>query len=377
MTQRNDDFLQFGTQLLSLLDQASAITTYKYAVLLALIDLCQERIGQQGASGSITTRQLAVRVIEIYWPQTRVHAVSGIVLRQINNKKRRSIPDLIVELKEKFTGSTTTPRRAQIADPDGFHNLVDDVELILIRNPIPRLQKVGNTIWPILYTIQWNEKISESPVRTYQRALRNQGEDSSDFDNTIRLLPGVEENLASLAILLRPLIQREWTRLVISYNDRAIEDVESFLFSPHREDLQPVRIPLLDLQEGLCFYCRESIKSNAHVDHFLPWIRCADDHLSNYVVAHNGCNESKHDHLAAVDHLAAWNTRNETHSQSMSQIADDLAWPYEANRTNRLARSLYFGISPQTPLWLRRGEFVPADPIRIADALPAMDAQST
>ena len=92
------------------------------------------------------------------------------------------------------------------------------------------------------------------------------------------------------------------------------------------------------------------------------------------VVAHGACNGSKKDHLAAVEHMIAWNARNETYSQSMSQIANDLTWPYEANRTNRLARSLYLRISPETPLWLRRGIFEPADPIRITAALPTTEA---
>ena len=71
----------FAEKVLELLDEGRYTATYKYAVLLALIDVCLERTQTSGAPpDSVTTRQLADKVVEIYWPHTvpfAVHARSG------------------------------------------------------------------------------------------------------------------------------------------------------------------------------------------------------------------------------------------------------------------------------------------------------------
>src|SRR5213080_2876385 len=50
-----------------------------------------------------------------------------------------------------------------------------------------------------------------------------------------------------------------------------------------------MRGPIIELQEGRCFYCAEGLASRAgqtpDVDHFIPWSRYPDDGLENLVVA--------------------------------------------------------------------------------------------
>jgi hypothetical protein len=61
----------FGEKLLNLLDEASVSTTYKFAVLLALTDVCLEHSRSDGrAPDAVPTEDVARRVLEIYWPQT-------------------------------------------------------------------------------------------------------------------------------------------------------------------------------------------------------------------------------------------------------------------------------------------------------------------
>ena len=60
------DPLALGEKLLSLLEESALATTYKPALLLALIDRAQEYVDYQ----SIPVPALAERVIELYWPQT-------------------------------------------------------------------------------------------------------------------------------------------------------------------------------------------------------------------------------------------------------------------------------------------------------------------
>jgi hypothetical protein len=61
----------FAEKVLELLEEGRYTATYKYAVLLALIDLCLELTEASGAPPQmVTTRQLADKIVEIYWPHT-------------------------------------------------------------------------------------------------------------------------------------------------------------------------------------------------------------------------------------------------------------------------------------------------------------------
>jgi hypothetical protein len=65
------DAIGFAEKVLELLDEGRYTATYKYAVLLALIDLCLEGTQASGAPPAmVTTRQLADKIVEIYWPHT-------------------------------------------------------------------------------------------------------------------------------------------------------------------------------------------------------------------------------------------------------------------------------------------------------------------
>ncbi len=67
---RGDDTLAFAEKVLALLRQAAFTATYKYAVLIGLIDLALEGTSASGAPPeSITTPQLAEAVVRLYWPQ--------------------------------------------------------------------------------------------------------------------------------------------------------------------------------------------------------------------------------------------------------------------------------------------------------------------
>ena len=63
--------IAFAEKVLELLDEGRYTATYKYAVLLALIDLCLERTQASGAPPDVvTTLELAEKIVEIYWPHT-------------------------------------------------------------------------------------------------------------------------------------------------------------------------------------------------------------------------------------------------------------------------------------------------------------------
>ncbi len=99
------DAIGLAEYVLTLLDQGSFTATYKYAVLLALMDLCLEQTSKSGHPPTmVTTAQLAVKVIEIYWPHTAPFKKqqNGVLLQ--NSGARQSQAE-IVRMIEKFRTS--------------------------------------------------------------------------------------------------------------------------------------------------------------------------------------------------------------------------------------------------------------------------------
>lgn len=81
--------------------------------------------------------------------------------------------------------------------------------------------------------------------------------------------------------------------------------------------LDAYRPILLDVQKGVCLYCRKPLSKQSQVDHFVPWSRYPADLGHNFVLAHDKCNNAKSDFLAAENHLAAWMKRNPEHQAEL------------------------------------------------------------
>jgi 5-methylcytosine-specific restriction endonuclease McrA len=349
-----DETIEFATALLDLVHGASTTTSYKYALLMALIEISAENeIGE--ASLPITTRQIAARTLELYWPQARAFH-EDVHLAQLGGSKR-SIVDHIASYRRSLVPQPSSAQLAQRQDPPGYAKLLDEVEWLMIRNPIPVLQRLGRESLPLLYEPRWSSKQSEGPVRAYQ-ARR-----ASDFDNRVTLLPGVAAKLALLGPLFLPLIRTEWTRFVAHRNRHRIADarLESFLFEPDREQFgRGLGQDLLELQANRCFYCQEPASQRIEVDHFLAWSRCGASAIDNLVVAHDACNNNKSDLLVAARHLDRWIDRLDTRRADLCEIAERRHWYAEPGRIGSLIRANYAAVSPRTMLWLSRDRWVSA-----------------
>jgi hypothetical protein len=258
--------VHLAERILSILEEGSYTATYKYAVLLAILDLCMESTAKGGVpSNSITTRQLAETVIELYWKHTMPFDTEGTqlvlkqnfgqpesqarILRRIGEFRRCHAPD----------PSATLPR-ARLHAPVKFDSLVNVIEWKLIEMPLARLQIFGGRLHTFLYTIDWDRKDTE---KKHAGALRErvrayQSGDSSSFDNRLLLSEGVAEDIVLLNGLLRPLIHRRWASMVAHLNKLEESRLESFLFGVDRISLAPVRKPLLEFQKGLCL-CDDGI----------------------------------------------------------------------------------------------------------------------
>ncbi len=349
-------------RVLQILREGSAASTYKHAVLIALMDLCVERTAADGsAPQSVTTRQLATKVIELYWDQTRPFGGGGGAILQQTTQRGSSIPSWIQKLRQKVeddVGCTLSPARARLADATSWTTLVDNVEVRLIEMPLAKLQRVAGEDHPWLYALSWDDgahKPTHDSVQTYQR-----GEDS-DFDNVVRLQPGVGECLSRLHSLMRPFVQQEWTRMVAKCSKMEESKLHGFLFGANRKALEAVRQPLADLQQGRCFYCGGRLGMNAHVDHFLPWARFAEDGLANLVVADARCNGNKRDHLPAHSFVEKWRQRTRGQRSELVRLSGQLQWQLAEDEALGTARAAYYRLPADTRLWAGRDEWLAID----------------
>jgi len=361
------DLVTFAERTLSMLDQGRTNSTYKYAVLLGLIDLCMELTSKGGQPPTtVTTLQLADRVIHYYWPQARPYAPEGgeaRVLQQDANCQAK-ILQLITrfQLRAGKEGETSV-HRLRHQDPSGWARLRKGVEWCLVQMPLPRLQRIGNEADPFIYTISWDKELK-----------RSEWSDEETFDNRIHLLPGVGDYLVRLSGMLRPLVQHKWTEKIASIKNNAIEDagLSKFLFSSGRISLKPVTDHLYSLQEGRCFYCKRPFDGQCEVDHFIPWARHPDNGIENLVLADHRCNASKSDHLAAAQHVDQWVRRIVDRSSELTSIADQESWESHPQRTTGVARSLFGGLSAENRLWVQGTSFRPADPTELGRILKCL-----
>lgn len=63
--------IKIGEQIIQMLDRGAQTSTYKYAVMLAILDLCIEKNLDAGTGATIRTPELALKVAELYWPHVR------------------------------------------------------------------------------------------------------------------------------------------------------------------------------------------------------------------------------------------------------------------------------------------------------------------
>lgn len=354
MTDLPLDTFAFGEKLLALLEEGQLSSTYKLATLLALVELCFEKTKPDGAPPDfVTTRELAQKVVEIYWTQSVPYAPLGRVLDQNQGPAAArggpvtaKIVRDIAQLRDEHAGLTLHEVRAH--SHTAFDRLVRAVERTLIKMPLPKLQRMGRLDQRFLYEISWDDGVRMGT-----------SSDTRGFDNRIRFVDGAARNLVRLSSLLRPLIQRKWSAKVADINQLQIDELECFLFGTNRVALGRVLAPLLDLQSGECFYCRKPARGSAHVDHFIPWSRHADDGLDNLVVADERCNLAKRNFLAATQHKERWLERGRERSIDLERIAKELPWPRHRERTEATARAFYRSV-PGGFLWIAGDEFEPA-----------------
>jgi diadenosine tetraphosphate (Ap4A) HIT family hydrolase len=361
------DAAGFGERILQLLDEGRFTATYKYAVLLALIDLCLEQGSAVGGVSSFTTEQLAQKIVELYWPQTAPYAgQKGLQVLVQNRGGQAQIVSAIRKFRERSGADPSQPlSRARLQASEQFDRLVKLVEWKLVEMPLPRLQVIGEAESRFLYRIGWDTSVKRQHL------------EGAKFDNRIYLVNGVADHLVQLSGLLRPLIQRAWAGMLAGMNRDATDEarLQEFLFGSQRISLDPVRQDLRELQDNRCFYCDRRIDGPVEVDHFIPWTRHPDNGIENLVIADPCCNGNKRDFLAAGEHVEHWTRRfaaaGSSVQEQLAEIAQRADFDRHPNQTLNVARTIYSRLPDDVRLWLRVREFVPvlAQRAQLLDAL--------
>lgn len=356
--------MALGERLLELLGEGSFSATYKHSVLLALIDLCTEKVGERSCTQvQLTTREIAERVIRLYWSHTNPY--DKVVLKQ-NNTDQASILKRIAEHRTyQPVPKHFSADQSSRYDKARWARLVDEIEWKLIQMPLPRLQTIGNRCDTFLYAIRWDLGITKAEVTAYQRSRTG-----ARFDSRLYLRPGVAEGLVRLSPLLKPMIQRNWALLVAKFNRLEVSKLEGFLFGEPRVPVAGAGSFLRDIQGEKCFYCGGRMESQPEVDHFIPWARYPNNALENLVAAHPRCNGHKRDYLASPEHLQRWLKRMQVGTSlrcKLDHFASEADWDTWPARTRHISEAVYIGLPKSYSLWRLGKDFVPLDPKVIAE----------
>lgn len=106
-----------------------------------------------------------------------------------------------------------------------------------------------------------------------------------------------------------------WAKFLETVNDeKSTENLLSKLelSTPKRSDLSMYKKILTDdFKENKCFYCGKKLRSNIHVDHFIPWSFIKEDKIWNFVLSCSKCNIKKSDSLPQEKNIHRIIIRNE------------------------------------------------------------------
>ncbi len=281
----SDAQVQFLTNFQRLLAEGSFVATYKFALLLALADLSVEKGDDIGSSIEIATMEIAEKFIELYWRQATPFVPKDLVVEHAvlvqSTGKQASIVTHIERTRAK-TGDSIVRLKSQKANWDV---LVRKVDRTLRDMPLWKLQTVGNASFDFLYP--------------------NVGRGSF-----ITLRPGIATCFRKFHGLVGDIVRGAWVRFIRRHNHHLLgttTDLAEFMFGSERAQLNAVRQALRESGPNRCFYCDGDLTpKSTQVDHFIPWSRYPIDLGHNFVLAHQSCNLSKSDHIAAVEYLEKW-----------------------------------------------------------------------
>lgn len=161
----------FAERLLEVIDSGRRTATYKLALLLALLDLCGRHSDAAGrAPRLLYTRDIAEQVAVLYWPQVTPYLVPGsgnaVELRQIRLPRAAIVAAVSEFRRTAIAAGASSWHLARQRLPGAYQEMLNQVEVTVAEQPLPRLQAVGSsdTIFPFLYELSWGPESPHMPV---------------------------------------------------------------------------------------------------------------------------------------------------------------------------------------------------------------------
>ncbi len=328
-----DSQIKFLLKLQSLLTEGRFVASYKFALLLAICDLCVEMNDPAEGELKIPLTKIAEKFIVYYWrhvlPYVAGQQSPAVILRQ-NTGRQAAVIRLVQNAHDRFQGSLPAAQH----DPASWSNLVLAVRGVVLQMPLWKLQRVGESVDAFLYRQEYVE------------------------NDCIALLPEVAQSMRSFHGLISELIRTSWIRYIRQTNSAELQgdrDLTEFLFGAERSQLAAVGQVLTNFQSCSCLYCNEKLSGVMEVDHFIPWSRYPSDLGHNFVLAHRKCNQAKGALLAAEDHLERWVKRNEALGEPLAGELRRVGIVTDWASSREIARWAYEGAAAVNSLLWRAG----------------------
>ncbi len=352
--------LDFIAYIQRMLVEGEFTATYKYALLHAIADICVEQQNEdQSAPMEIKIDTLVDKFIQLYWNHSMPYAAHSTDI--ITNTE-----DMLLKQNSqgqaKFITEIYKLQNAGVKSYNAFKNyqqysqVISSLRRTFIDGPLWRLQLLSG----------------KEECFLYPHILLGKGREPK----RIILNAGIAQCFRRFYDLVVHLSVTEWIEKVqtIKANQTLLgsqSQLQEFLFGSNRTALKVVTPLLIDIQNGLCFYCQKPMnlkneketKKTPEIDHFIPFKRYPNDLAHNFVAAHADCNNNKRDHLAAFAHRDRWLEQNlDIHK---AEITNKLQ-PYfycDADKSLAVSNWAYqVAESSSAKLWLGKNSFEQAKP---------------
>ncbi|WP_158768211.1 HNH endonuclease [Paraglaciecola sp. L1A13] len=333
--------IEFISYIQRLLENTETSSTYKFALLHALADLCIESDISKKPKLKIEVDDLVERIFSLYWQHAKPFKIDSSetndskeiisresILHQSTNKEPTVIKT-IRTLKGRGGDNLTVAKKL---NEKKWVELFNSAKKSIREGPLWRLQLIENNIVPFLY--------EHKKGKSY-----------------IQLNEGVADSFRFFHDIVVKLVRQGWADKIASIKSNQASlgksgELADFLFGSKRVSLKYASELLEKIQGGYCFYCEKKIKGDAHVDHFIPLKKYNYDLAHNFVLAHKKCNQDKSSHLALKIFKDKWVAQNL--EKYKDKISSKLSSRYmcDPERSRAVADTFYeIADKSNIPLW--------------------------
>ncbi len=328
-------------------------STYKYALLCAIMDYVIENPGELPRNGFhyIPIIYLAKRFLLYYYPttfpdiiiqwKTRKGARPGTKIQNlIQNYFKMGEQELVTSIRDHIDGGSTLDK--------GFIKLLTDIRYIILDKPLQYIKATRNEDHPRKFK---NYRFKESKFtlfgmitttlslpQDYESARKAAMSWSEIKEMTYAELESTEfayltigaytyRELTKYRYFLRDAIQKYWIDLTEKYAKGNYQKLDRFIYGLRKVEETPTRdsqfiktfkTKLKDIFDSItCIYCDTplSTMSKIHIDHFIPWSKLPSNKFWNLFPVCNSCNSSKGSRLLELDfalsekirrHILSW-----------------------------------------------------------------------